>query len=67
LAKEIQAQLDREIQNFLLNFLNVIFGLGDETNILWEQLSTHVRVQFDYDVPIAQHDIVLGGLMNSLV
>jgi hypothetical protein len=49
LAEEIQGKLDIEIQTFLLDFLNIVFGSGEETTELWEQLSRHVRVQFDYD------------------
>mmetsp|Transcript_30200 Transcript_30200/g.27528 ORF Transcript_30200/g.27528 Transcript_30200/m.27528 type:complete len:152 (+) Transcript_30200:685-1140(+) len=64
-----QERINTEIANYVVGFLNIVFGSDRSSDVFWEEILTR-QVLFDYKVDIhriTKADIPAGGLLHSIM
>ena len=59
-------KMNEEIADIVLDFFNLVLGLGSETDIFWQDiLSNQIKHDYQY-TNVKRNDIILGGLLHAM-
>ena len=66
--EELTERLHKGSEEIVIDFLNLIFGVGDDTILFWNEIiRPEILIHFDYDIGQFPISITAGGLLHSIL
>lgn len=67
--KNLAEKMENEIAICVINFLNLIFGMGTEPDNYWNNtLKKQIQYDFDFDPDVMNiRDVTMGGLLHAII